>query len=187
MNIAINYIEIFYSRQKIDLAALKLVTRLLKNILSSPDAEITKGNLIQNLAYGKKENIIKSMSDCKMSDIIFTLASSLGGDIIYAFKEGNKDDTSVIFADIFSIIAAIFDGIDVPNLILKSRSVIAEDLNSKRSFKKPIRHGRFSGSVCVQLSVITECLSIYSYYNFRRVKIWLLAIATCLHRELPDL
>ena len=144
-------------------------------------------NLIQNLAYGKKENIIKSMSDCKMSDIIFTLASSLGGDIIYAFKEGNKDDTSVIFADIFSIIAAIFDGIDVPNLILKSRSVIAEDLNSKRSFKKPIRHGRFSGSVCVQLSVITECLTIYSYYNFRRVKIWLLAIATCLHRELPDL
>lgn len=134
--------------------------------MSSPDAEITKGNLIQNLAYGKKENIIKSMSDCKMCDIIFTLASSLGGDIISAFKKGNKDDASVIFSDIFSIIAAIFDDIEVPSLILKSRSVIAEDPNSRQLFKKPIRHGRFSGSVCVQLSVITECLSTIFLLSF---------------------
>lgn len=97
------------------------------------------------------------MSNCKMCDILFTLASSLSGDIISVFKEGNKDDVSVIFADIFSIIAIIFEDIDVSSLVLKSRSMIVEDSNSRRSFKKPIRHGRFSGSVSVQLSVFTKC------------------------------
>jgi hypothetical protein len=151
---------LFYlSRDEINYEPLKQVTRLLKNILLSPEAEISKGNLIQTLAYGKKETVIGSMYKSKMCDLIFSLASSVNDRVI--FRSPN-DDVSVIFADLFCIIASIFDDVDISQLFSLVCPKKSENLSSQKPLKKPIRHGRFSGSVSVQLSVSYRDMLIYS-------------------------
>lgn len=135
---------------------LKLVSRLIKDILLSPEADASKGNLILNLSYGRKETVIASMYASKMCDIIFSVASSVNNKDVFG---RNATDVSDIFEDIFCIISSIFENIDLKQLLsANTNSNNAIENNGQKSFKKPIRHGRFSGSVSVQLSVSFELL-----------------------------
>lgn len=122
----------------------------MKNILLSPEAETTKGNLIQTLAYGRKETVIGAMYKSKMCDLIFSLASSVNDRVI--FKTSNNDVPD-IFEYLFCIIASIFNDVDISQLISNVCPKKSEKLVAQKPLKKPIRHGRFSGSVSVQLSV----------------------------------
>lgn len=130
---------------------MKQVLRLLKNILISPEAEVSKGNLIQNLAYGKKETVIGAMYKTKMCDLIFSLATSVNDRSI--FRTSNNDVPDM-FEDLFCIIASIFNDVEVSQLLSHVCPKKSDNLGVQKSIKKPIRHGRFSGSVSVQLSVI---------------------------------
>ena len=135
---------------EINYEPLKQVFRLLKNLLLSPEAEVLNGNgnLIQKLSYGRREHVISSMFKSKMSDMLFSLASSVNDDI---FQISNSDVSS-IFEDIFCIVASLFENIDLSQLFIQSQSNKTNNLDLQQT-KKPIRHGRFSGSVSIQLSV----------------------------------
>lgn len=129
---------------------------------------MSKGNLIQTLAYGKKETIIGAMYKSKMCDLIFSLASSANDRVL--FKSSNID-VPRIFEDLFCIIASIFNDVEVSQIIAHSCPKKSNHLGMQKPLKKPIRHGRFSGSVSVQLSVRRVYFySINSNY-FRQVKI----------------
>lgn len=135
---------------------MKQVSRLLKNLLLSPEAEVSKGNLIQKLVYGRKWHLIKAMSKSKMCDVLFSLASSVNDRQI--FRSANHEVSS-IFEDIFCIIASIFEAVDPSQIFTRAKLDSANNLEDRNLAKKPIRHGRFSGSVSVQLSV--------SYFYFQ--------------------
>ncbi len=137
-------------RDEINYEPIKQVTRLLKNILLSPEAEVSKGNLIQTLAYGRKETIIGAMYKSKMSDLIFSLACSANDRIIF---KTSSNYVLHIFEDLFCIIASIFNDVEVSQLIYHVCPKKSDHLGIQKPLKKPIRHGRFSGSVSVQLSV----------------------------------
>ena len=127
-----------------------MVSRLLKDILVSPEADSSKGNLILNLSYGRKDSIISSMYSSKICDILFSLASSINNKEIFG---KNSMNIPVIFEDIFCIIASIFECVDLKQLLNANSKTSKLIENDQKSFKKPIRHGKFSGSVSVQLSV----------------------------------
>jgi hypothetical protein len=124
--------------------------KLLRMILISPESEISKGNLIQNLAYGRKENIIASMSNCKTCDLIFSIASSVSDQHIF---NGSNEELSSVFSEIFAVIATIFGNIDISDFVLSSSNMSFSQNLIQNKIRKPIRHGRFSGSVSIQLSV----------------------------------
>lgn len=128
---------------------MKQVIKLIKNTLLSPEAEVSKGNLIQNLAYGRKESVISAMSKSKMIDVLFSLTSCANDRKIF---KASSSDVEVIFEDLFCVIASLFDSVD-PSHLVKSKTISSSGLEAQASIKKPIRHGRFSGSVSVQLSV----------------------------------
>lgn len=127
----------------------------------SPEAETTKGNLIQTLAYGKKETVIGAMEKSKMCDLIFSLASSVNDRVIF---RASNNDVSDIFEDLFCIIASIFNDADISQLISYVSPKKSEKLDAQKPLKKPIRHGRFSGSVSVQLSVSYS--KFFKTFNF---------------------
>lgn len=144
-------------REDLNLDPVKMVSRLLKNALICPEKECVGGNQIQNLAYGRRETIIASMAKSKMIDLIFTLSSSSSDRKLF---DPSRNDVSAIFEDILCIISTIFDGIEISDLFKKNAQQIANDIDSGK-IRKPIRHGRFSGSVSVQLSVISDFLQIF--------------------------
>lgn len=127
-----------------------MVSRLLKNILVSPEADSSKGNLILNLSYGRKESVVAAMHASKMSDILFSVASSANNKDIFG---KNSSSIPAIFEDVFCIIASIFDNVDLNQLLSEYTKSAQPTEKDHKSIKKPIRHGRFSGSVSVQLSV----------------------------------
>lgn len=90
------------------------------------------------------------MYNSKMCDIIFSVASSVNNKDVF---RGNNLDIPVIFEDIFCIISSIFENIDLKQLWSTNAKASNSIEKDQKSFKKPIRHGRFSGSVSVQLSV----------------------------------
>lgn len=138
-------------RDEINYEPLKQISRLLKNLLISSEAEVSKGNLIQKLAYGRKEHVINAMCKAKLCDLLFSFASSASDRTIFRTSDSN---VSSIFEDIFCIIATIFDGFDVSQLFsCLTNNKMKNILEDQKIVKKPIRHGRFSGSVSVQLSV----------------------------------
>lgn len=148
---------------------LRLIVRLLKNILLSPEADSSKGNLILNLSYGRKENVISSMFSSKMCDIIFSIASSIDNRDLF---DRNNPDIPTIFQDVFGIIALTFENLDLSQFISSESRPSKSMENNNQSYKKPIRHGRFAGSVSVQLSVTTILLLLYlRYFLLRLVRV----------------
>ena len=127
-----------------------MVSRLLKDVLLSPGADSSKGNLILNLSYGRKESVIAAMHTSKMCDILFSVSSSVNNKDVFG---KNSMTVPVIFEDVFCIISSIFENIDLNQLFIANAKINQPTEDGQKSFKKPIRHGRFSGSVSVQLSV----------------------------------
>lgn len=117
-----------------------------------PEPATDKGNLILNLAYGKKETILLAMSRYKTIDIIFGISSVTDGeDCGLPFNEANNYG---IYQKVWDIIATIFRDIPADAIIdvkVKPKSASNAE-NEEQSLRKPIRHGRFAGSVSVRLS-----------------------------------
>lgn len=116
----------------------------------SPEADSSKGNLILNLSYGRKESVISSMYSSKMCDILFSVASSVNNKEVFGRI---NTETAVIFEYIFCIISSVFENVDLKQLLYTNAKASNSVETDQKPFKKPIRHGRFSGSVSVQLSV----------------------------------
>ncbi len=127
------------------------ILSLLLTLLAAPEASTEKGNLNLNLAYGKKETLLASMTCCKTIDIIFGISSAFENeDNGLPFNTAREFD---IYQKTWSIISCIFRDVSADSIIdikvgPKTGSAETED----RPIRKPIRHGRFSGSVSVRLS-----------------------------------
>ena len=125
---------------------------MLLTLLEAPEASTDKGNLSLNLAYGKKETLLASMTRCKTIDIVFAISSALENDnhgLPFSQAQGYH-----IYQMAWSIISCIFRDVCVDSIIdIKATPKAAGSAEAEeRPIRKPIRHGRFSGSVSVRLS-----------------------------------
>jgi len=114
-------------------------------------------DLVQSMAYGNNSMLIKSLYKSKFMDLFFCIASSWN-EILSDIPRG---DANHIFNCTLHILECVFDLSILKDLahytVSKSISCLTEssldqDLMQKPC-KRPIRHGRFSGAVSVQLSV----------------------------------
>lgn len=95
--------------------------------------------------------LLTAMTKCKMTDIIFALTSSLDSGDCLSFTETMTFD---ILEHLLEITALTFRDLPVEDIVMRNKPLesFAADLNAGPKARKPIRHGRFSGSISVQLS-----------------------------------
>ena len=156
----------FIFSNSINYEPLKLVSRLLKNILISPEADSSKGNLILNLSYGRKESVVAAMHASKMSDILFQSLVQLTTRI-YLAKTARQ---FLLFWRCLLHHRFYFRKRWFESAFERGYKISSIDWKDHKSIKKPIRHGRFSGSVSVQLSVSLFYKEVLLFYYLTRLE-----------------
>lgn len=88
------------------------------------------------------------MQKCRLIDVVFCLTSSIGNPDVLSWT---NYETAKIFEHLLALLSSLFRDVSAADLVESKKAVMEAEPSSKP--RKPIRHGRFSGSVSVQLSV----------------------------------
>ena len=149
------YLLILSYRTTENFEMLNGIIHIIRILLSMEDQK--SHDLVHSMAYGNNCQLIKALHKSKLIDVLFCISSSKK-EVLSGIP---STYSTPIFGSTLRIIECIFD-LNILNDLINyaaSQSVSCSadsSLNQDsepKAFRKPIRHGRFSGSVSVQLSV----------------------------------
>jgi hypothetical protein len=142
-----------------DAELLRKVLTLVRNLLAIPDANCsyTSSHVALASSFGRQERLIAALKDGRLLEFIIVAASSCRD-----ARDGRVFGPHVpLVVEIFQCLLCASDpdaiaaihGLDAdgPQLCETEQS-----LQKETKLRKPIRHGRFSGSVVVRLSVFRD-------------------------------
>jgi hypothetical protein len=132
-----------------------MITGILRALFVNEDP--ASNNLTLSLAYARNPQLVKAMYKSKVIDIIFCMASSFDE----VLSDLPTSQLVAILGNALAVTARIFEVAHVDSIVKLSSGGSSSEPSMFGSApvdlrtRKPIRHGRFSGSVSVQLSVST--------------------------------
>ena len=143
---------------------LKRVLTLIRNLLAIPDAseQYSATNVSLASSFGRQERLVVSMQNARLLEFLMVAAGACNDQRDHRLFASHVP----LLVEIFHCLFRVYD----PDSIAAMQSfdkdgpqgcAAEEAIQKEVKIKRPIRHGRFSGSVVVRLSVCpSRCLFV---------------------------